>query len=358
MKVVALIPSHNEEQSISDTIKALLTQTRVPDRIVVLSDNSTDDTLKIAQSFPWPVTAVATKDNKHKKSGALNYGWNMFCQDADIVISFDADTVVLPNAVGDWEKELSEDQLLGGSAAKFTMPAPGLLSRLQKAEFSRSVDVALRRKKTSVLPGAGTAFRNVALKRIAVGREGPWSYTSQVEDFELTHQLRKLGYNAHVSPTIRAYTDSMKTVRSLWSQRMKWSTGTAEDLLTIGFNKLTAFEWLQQFKGLIALFSRLLWVAIMIPSIVFGYAHWSFFYLILPGLAVACDLRAVKRVPHRDWKDVLIAGSFIIQEIYTFGRVLLFGKAWCAAIRSKITGKRKDRWALQYRSEGSTSVSL
>lgn len=350
MKIVALIPAHNEEQSIASTIEALLAQERVPDKIVVLPDNCTDNTVNVAGRYP--IIVAPTENNTHKKSGALNYGWRTFGQDADIIISFDADTIVLPNAVGDWEKELSENELLGGSAAKFTMPAPGLLSRLQKAEFARSVDVALRRKKTSVLPGAGTAFRNTALKHIAVDKEGPWSYTSQVEDFELTHQLRKLGYNCQVSPTIRAYTDSMKTIKSLWSQRMKWTTGTAEDLLNIGFNKLTAFEWLQQFKGFIALFSRLLWVCIIIPSVILGYAHWSMLYLILPGLSVACDLKAARRIPHRDWKDVLIAGSFIIQEIYTFGRVLLFGKAWCAAIRSKVTGKRKDRWALQYKAEG------
>lgn len=351
MKITALIPAHNESASIANTLGALLSQERVPDKIVCIADNCSDNTYEIANNFPG-ITAIKTVDNRHKKSGALNFAWREHCQDSDIVISFDADTVVLPNAIGDWENELKNNQLLGGSAAKFTMPAPGLLSRLQKAEFSRSVDVALRRKKTSVLPGAGTAFRNVALKRIAAGRDGPWSYTSQVEDFELTHQLRKLGYACSVSPTIRAYTDSMKTVRSLWSQRMKWSTGTAEDLLNIGFNKLTAFEWMQQFKGLVALFSRILWITIMIPSIIFGYAHWSFLYLILPGLAVACDLKAVRRIPHRDWKDVLIAGSFIIQEIYTFGRVLLFGKAWCAAIKSKITGNRKDRWAAQYKAEG------
>src|ERR1700760_3348425 len=55
-KVVAVVPAHNEEQCIAATIKALLGQTRAPDRIVVVADNCTDRTVQIAQSFGRRVT--------------------------------------------------------------------------------------------------------------------------------------------------------------------------------------------------------------------------------------------------------------------------------------------------------------
>ena len=70
--------------------------------------------------------------------------------------------------------------------------------------------------------------------------DGPWSYASDVEDFELTYRLRRLGHACKVSYTVRAYTDAMVTVRALWAQRMKWQGGTVEDLLRIGVNRLTA----------------------------------------------------------------------------------------------------------------------
>ena len=44
MSVVALVPAHNEEQSIAATIEGLLHQTRVPDRIVVIPNGCTDNT--------------------------------------------------------------------------------------------------------------------------------------------------------------------------------------------------------------------------------------------------------------------------------------------------------------------------
>jgi hypothetical protein len=38
-KMLVLIPAHNEEATIGKNLNALLTQTRVPDRIVVIADN-------------------------------------------------------------------------------------------------------------------------------------------------------------------------------------------------------------------------------------------------------------------------------------------------------------------------------
>lgn len=354
LKVVALVPAHNEEQSIADTIHALLQQSRVPDKIIVLADNCTDGTLAIVRGYPAPVMAVATRDNKHKKSGALNYGWRTYCQDADVVICLDADTVLPPNAIADWEEEMETHPDLGGSSSKFTMQDPGLLTRLQKAEFSKWTDTALRRGWTSVLAGTGCAIRNSVLQDIVEsdGREGPWSYASQVEDFELTYLVRKLGFKCWVSPTVRAYTDSMKDLKSLWNQRMKWQVGTVEDLCSIGFNKLTKIDWWQQVQGLVAAFSRLLWAIIMIASIAMGQFHFQLLWALMPILFIANDLKAANRIPHRDWKDMLLAAALIPQELFCWMRAGWFLKAWFDVAVGKVTGKRKDRWQMQYKAEG------
>ena len=50
-KMLVLIPAHNEEASIGRNLHALLTQTRVPDRIVVIADNCTDRTEEIARRY-------------------------------------------------------------------------------------------------------------------------------------------------------------------------------------------------------------------------------------------------------------------------------------------------------------------
>ena len=43
--VIALVPAHNEENRISNTIDSLLQQSRPPDEIIVIADNCTDNTV-------------------------------------------------------------------------------------------------------------------------------------------------------------------------------------------------------------------------------------------------------------------------------------------------------------------------
>jgi biofilm PGA synthesis N-glycosyltransferase PgaC len=183
-----------------------------------------------------------------------------------LLVTLDADTVLPPSAVGEWEREFLADPTLAGSSSKFTMSGSKPLVRLQRFEFAMWTDAALRRGSTTVLAGTGGCIRNEALKMVAArdDGDGPWSYHSQVEDFELTYRIRDLGYRCQVSPTVRAYTDAMDTVRSLWGQRMKWQVGTVEDLLHLGVNRLTRLDWRQQVAGLLAALVRVGWVVLMI----------------------------------------------------------------------------------------------
>ena len=47
MKVYCIIPTYNEEAFIAQTLNSLVQQTVVPDKIIVVNDNSTDKTADI-----------------------------------------------------------------------------------------------------------------------------------------------------------------------------------------------------------------------------------------------------------------------------------------------------------------------
>src|ERR671932_775536 len=68
--ITALIPCHNEQECLPQAIQSLLLQTRPPDRIVVVADNCTDDTVKVGRSCG--VDVWKTVANHYKKVGALN----------------------------------------------------------------------------------------------------------------------------------------------------------------------------------------------------------------------------------------------------------------------------------------------
>jgi cellulose synthase/poly-beta-1,6-N-acetylglucosamine synthase-like glycosyltransferase len=351
MKVVALVPAHNEEASIGSTIAALLSQTRPIDQIVVISDNSTDRTFEIACS--QPITAIRTVGNAHRKAGALNAGWARFGQDADIILCIDADTILPPTAAADWEQEFKRDSSLGGSSAKLTMLGNEILVRLQRAEFARWTDTGLKRGWTSVLAGTACAIRNDLLRELAKldGRAGPWAYDSIVEDFELTYRIRGIGHRCHVSPAVRAYTEAMKTPKALWGQRMKWQVGTVEDLLRFGFNKLTRVDWWQQLVGLLASLVRVMWVATMVLAMALGLFRFSPMWLLPTLVFIANDVKQSLRIPHRDKWDVVLAAALLPQEVFAWIRAGWFTASWLSVLRSKVTGRKKDYWSVQYELE-------
>jgi len=355
--VVALIPAYNEEGSIGATIEALLAQTRVPDRIVVIPNGCTDKTAEIARSYQEQSDALIVFELsklEHKKSEALNRAWNAYGRDADVILSIDGDTCLPDNAVADWEKELASDSKLGGSSSKATMLGPNFWTRMQRSEFAMWNDHALRRGWTTVLVGTGCAINGKALRSIVdeTSREGPWSYDSQVEDFELTCQIRKRGYYCHVSPTVRAYTDSMKSFSTLWNQRMKWQVGTIEDLLKMGLNRLTLLDWWQQCVALSMTLVRLLWFTLIVLQIALGLFQFNaIWWVVVPVLFSIGGGIMTNRIPFRDKWDILIGYTVIISEFFSMIRSAWFVAAWIEVLWGKLTGSRKDRWEIQYSAE-------
>lgn len=346
--LIVLIPAHNEEESIGRTITATLNQERPADKIVVIPNGCTDRTADVAREFP--VTVMELPRLAHRKSEALNRAWAEHAQDADIVVCLDADTELPPNALRDWEQQMGDAPGVGGISSKFTMLAPDLLSRIQKAEFATWTQTALDRGSTTVLAGTGCAIRGEALRLVAsrADREGPWSYVSATEDFELTYRIRELGYKCIVSPTVRAYTDSMKTVKALWGQRMKWQTGTVQDLLAFGVNRLTLRDWCQQVACIFNVLAKALLVAFWAALIITNQVNFIWFWWLLPVLFVALDFVRSRSIPHRDRTDTIIALSFFPMEFFMWMRA-----AWTAAAWWKVlTRSNTDLWGAQYRAEG------
>lgn len=351
LRIVTLIPAHDEADAIARTIDAVLAQERVPDHIVVIPNGCTDATAEIARGYGPSITVMELPRLEHKKSEALNRAWIQYGQDADVIVCLDADTALPPNAIADWEREMLEHPDLGGSSSKFTMLGGDLLTRLQRAEFAKWTDVALARGWTSVLAGTGCAIRGEALREVvgSDGREGPWSYSSTVEDFELTYVIRRLGYRCQVSPTVRAYTDSMKTVRALWGQRMKWQVGTAEDLLALGVNRLTALDWMQQATGIAMALIRLLWVTVLALQIATGTLAFSAVWMLLvPAAFIGLEVYSALRIPHRDRLDLVCALTIVPGEFFAWLRAGWFLRAWFDVL----TGVKRDRWSAQYAAEG------
>jgi len=387
MAVTVLIAAHNEEQSIAATLDSIASQTRRPDRVVLAADRCTDRTVELARAVAirtgMPLLVFDTVDNKHRKSSALNQAWARTRSVTDLFVCIDADTVLPPNAIDDWEGDFIVHQKLAGCSAKFTMLSSkemaGLADqgwlprsagdlpdlsfrermwcRLQKAEFAKWTDTALSRsgRWTSVLAGTACAIRASSLdeivqQRVDEGKTGvPWTNESEVEDFELTYRLRSLDYTCRVSSTVRAYTGAMLSFRTLWAQRLKWQVGTVRDLRRIGVNDLTMIDWWQQGLGLLSVVLRVVWVGLLCFGLAFtGHVALMHYWWVFPIAFVIFDVREAWRIPHRTWADIVTAAILLPQEFFAWIRAAWFTWSWVEVL----AGRTHDRWALQIAAEG------
>lgn len=105
MKVYCIIPTYNEEAFIAQTLNSLVQQTVVPDKIVVVNDNSTDRTADIIADFEKKnanISQVFNKsENKHlpgsKVIRAFNKGFEILDDSFDIIVKLDADLILPSN---------------------------------------------------------------------------------------------------------------------------------------------------------------------------------------------------------------------------------------------------------------------
>lgn len=115
MKISVVIPVYNEQKIIKRCLNSLMNQEVKPDEIIVVDNNCTDNTIKIAKKFP------RLKIINEKKQGithARNTGFNI--ARGDILARCDADTIVPPN----WIKRLKLDfsrRKIAGVTTKFRL---------------------------------------------------------------------------------------------------------------------------------------------------------------------------------------------------------------------------------------------
>ena len=167
-KIVALLPAHNEAESIAATVCALRAQTRIPDEIIVICDNCTDATAEIASDHG--ATVWTTSGNTHKKAGALNFALERVLpqlEDDDAVLVQDADSFLDPDFVAVAAARLDDGYAaVGGNF--HARPGGGICGAFQRNEYARYArDNARKHGRVLCITGVGTLFRVSALRAVA-----------------------------------------------------------------------------------------------------------------------------------------------------------------------------------------------
>lgn len=341
--IVVLIPAHDEEEQIAAAIRSVLDQTRKPDLVVVVSDNSTDRTVEIARQFP--VVVMETVGNTHRKAGALNQAWQRYGRDAGFVVTMDADSMLHPTFMEELRAELAARPDLGGVNPRlFTKAVPDGLTwwgrviwRLVALDYASFIKLVNRRGwHSDVLGGYGTMFRGSALRRVAARQGTPWSTDSIVEDYRVTLDLRELGYDVGMCGWTAAETDSPTTLRGFWRQRLRWQGGTYAELLATGWQPWTRRTWVALAFMLAVTLARFLAVGVWTAVLLLGLPvrlHWV--WLLPLVITLADNLHTAHQLAHRTWRDYLLAGLILPLELFAVAREGLNLHALWTAIRGK-----------------------
>ena len=121
MKTVIIIPAHNEEAFIGHCIESFISQSRRPDLLLIVDDNSTDHTSKVVERFlpdnPWIKLIHHISDASHqpgaKVVNAFNFGLTHLDQNYDLTGKFDADIVLPENYFSETIEEFEGFSTLG-----------------------------------------------------------------------------------------------------------------------------------------------------------------------------------------------------------------------------------------------------
>lgn len=376
----AVIPAYNEAESIAQVLRALLAQTRLPDQIHVIVNNTKDDTFELAARFAGPHesgepangqtrqrTEVFVHDigvNPDKKVGALNYGFSLI-PEADYLLGIDGDTTLAEDAVEKLEAEIVSDTRIGGISAIYSIDdtkVRGLVGKLliagQRTQFAAfNMQNMLRGRNMAVLGGQCSIFSMKALRAVMQEnhQQTPWVKDSEVEDSLLSLQIKSAGYLTKISAQARANVGGMSTVRSLDGQQVKWNYG-AIDLMWPGqrgdtkgqpFHPNLRLRWAENFGMATNIFTRLAFVLLLGASLSIHAFVFSPFWLIPPLVAILLNVRIAFSMKTRTWRDVVFAAAGIPSEIYMWLRAGHFVRAW-AKFLSKV---KVDNWAEQARAE-------
>ena len=227
-KVSVLIPAHNEENTIKETLDSLqkLKYPKNKLEIIVVDDGSTDNTYRIVKEYGKKVKVFRKK--RGGKASALNFGIKK-CK-GDFVLALDADSIVERNYLLKVLKYFDENVMAVVPNIK-VQTRKNFWEKLQSIEYT--LNNFLKRilwfaSSMHVVPGA-PVFRAKFL------RKNKFDEGNLTEDLEMGLRIKSKGYEIAYAYDAYAYTKVPSNFRGLFRQRLRWYFGLLHNFKKYGF---------------------------------------------------------------------------------------------------------------------------
>ncbi|MBE3010929.1 glycosyltransferase family 2 protein [Microbispora sp. NEAU-D428] len=347
MHVTVLVPAHNEEDQIAETMTSLHGQRRRPNRVIVIADNCTDRTADIARAHGAEV--IRTVGNRHKKAGALNQVLEVLLPQLGsrhAVLVMDADSALDPGFIHHAVLRLATGELAAVGGTFTGKPGGGMVGMFQRNEYARYArDVRRLHGKALVLTGTATLFRALALKEVVrarrsgrlPGRDQVYDVRVLTEDNELTLALLHLRFRILCPAECTLTTEVMETWKDLFKQRLRWKRGALENLTDYGWTRVTLPYWGRQLLSLIGIIVIFAYLGATAWSIaVTGTLNFHPLWMAVTGVFM---VERIVTVRSRGGRQMAVAALLFVEMIFDVFLQIAQAKAfWDAAWR------RERKW--------------
>jgi biofilm PGA synthesis N-glycosyltransferase PgaC len=272
--LTVLVPAHNEEERIADTLLYLSRQDYDgPLDVIVIDNASTDQTIAVvgAAASQYGLTVTCIGEATPGKSYALNTG--LAAVTTDVVVTLDADTALHPSAMRQLvaRYETSPDDVTAVAGAILVRNSrDNMWTRMQEWDYFLGI-ASIKRMQglyqgTLVAQGAFSLYETEAVREV-----GGWP-DAIGEDIVLTWRLMHLNRRVYFEPTAVAFTAVPAALRHFTRQRARWARGMIE-----GIRAVKPWKQPRPMAAIMTAFDLLL------PLLDLAYT-----FLWMPGLVLAC----------------------------------------------------------------------
>ena len=218
-----LMPAHDEARGIAASVKAVMAQLGDTDRLLVVADNCSDDTARVAQATGADV--IERFDPALRGKGyALEYGRaHLRGKPGDVVIIVDADCLAEPGALLRIAAAArAKDAVVQG--AYLLAPRADASTKVRISSFAFLIKNLVRQRAldrlagAALLQGSGMAFPRRIFDRVE------WKADSLVEDLDMGVDLLLAGERVVFEDSATFFSDASSDAGTE-SQRRRWEHG-------------------------------------------------------------------------------------------------------------------------------------
>lgn len=226
--VTVLIPAHNEESVIGNSLAAACRIEYPRYEVLVVNDGSTDGTVDAVMPFVRAGRARLL-DKRVNEGKALAINDALPLARGEIVLTLDADAEPVPDILTHVVQHFRSARVAAVTGNPRVRNTETFLARLQAVEFTSIISLLRRSQRVwgriVTVSGVVAAFRRSALFDV-----GGFSPDMPTEDIEVTWKLQRRFYDVRYEPNAVVWMTVPASYRAHFRQRLRWARGLMQVL--------------------------------------------------------------------------------------------------------------------------------